>query len=154
MNRLPSFGPHPCPVYLRLPYMGENSIRFAKQAPLAIKSIFNSVSLRVVYNTDRPFNKIVEDASFTHHFSNLVYIFKNHCENDYVSQTSQRFHVRREQRITKKLKRLIFNDDIEPKGEESSIHEHLLNNPSCAERYMNSRSKFYPERETLINYQF
>ena len=76
MNRLPSFGPHPCLVYLRLPYMGENSIRLAKQASLAIKSIFNSVSLRVVYNTNRPLNGIVKDATPTNELSNVVYIFK------------------------------------------------------------------------------
>ena len=139
MNRLPFFGPHPCPVYLRLPYMGENSIGLAKQASLAIKSTFNSVSLRVVYNTNRPLNGIVKDATPTHDLSNVVYIFKCHCGNDYVGRTSQRFHVRREQHVTKKLKRFIFNDDVKPKGEQSSIHQHLLNNPVCAENYLDNR---------------
>ena len=37
------------------------------------------------------------------------------------------------------LKRFIFNDDVKPKGEQSSIHEHLLNNPICAENYLDSR---------------
>ena len=40
INCLSSFGPHPCPVYLHLPYMGKNSIRLAKQASLVIKSTF------------------------------------------------------------------------------------------------------------------
>ena len=87
--------------------MGENSIRLAKQASLAIKSTFNSVSLRVVYNTNRPLNGIVKDATPTHDLSNVVYIFKCHCGNDYVGRTSQRFHVRREQHVTKKLKKFI-----------------------------------------------
>ena len=71
--------------------------------------------------------------------SNVVYKFKFHCGNDYVGRTSQRFHVRREQHVTKKLKWFVFNDDVKPKGEQSSIQEHLLNNPVCAENYLDGR---------------
>ena len=56
-------------------------------------------------------------------------------------KTPQRFHVRREHHVTKKLKRFIFNDNVKPKGEQSSTHEHLLNNPICAENYLDSRFK-------------
>ena len=121
--------------------MGENSIRIDKQASLAIKTNFNSVSLRVLYNTNRPINGIVKDATPTHDLSNVVYIFKCHCGNDYVGRVSQRFHVTREQHVGKKLKRFIFNGDVKSKGEQSSIHEHLLNNPVCAEKYLDSRLK-------------
>ena len=62
INHLPSFGPHRCPVYLRLPYISENSVRLAKQSLLAIKSTFNSVSLRVLCNTNCPLKAIVKDA--------------------------------------------------------------------------------------------
>ena len=101
MNSLPIFGPHPCPVYLRLPYMGVNSVRLARQA---IKSSYNNVSLRVVYKTNRPLNGIVKYVTPPHELSNVVYVFSCHCGNDYVGRTSQRFHVRREQHVTKKLK--------------------------------------------------
>ena len=63
MDSLSIFDPHPCQVYLRLPYMGVNYVRLAKQASQAIKSSYNSVSLRVVYNTNRPLNGIVKDAT-------------------------------------------------------------------------------------------
>ena len=108
MNSLPSFGPHPCPVYFHLPYMCENSIRLAKQASLAIKSTFNSVLLRVVYNTNCPLNGIVKDATPTHDLSNVVYIYKCHCGNDYIGRTSQRFHVRREQHLPSIISRIII----------------------------------------------
>ena len=88
-----------------------------------------------MYNINRPLNGIVKDATPTHDLSNVVYIYKFHCRNDYLGQISQRFHVRREQHVTKKL---FFKDDIKPKGEQSSILEHL-NNPSCAENYLASR---------------
>jgi len=82
MNSVPIFGPHPCPVYIRLPYMGVNSVRFARQASQAIKSSYNSVSLCVVYNTNRPLNGIVKDATPPHELSNVVYVFRCHCGND------------------------------------------------------------------------
>ena len=47
--------------------------------------------------------------------------------------------MRRELHVTKKLNRFIFNDDVKQKGEQSLILEHLLNNPSCAENYPDSR---------------
>ena len=119
--------------------MGENSIRLAKQASLAIKSTFNSVSPCVVYNTNRPLNVIVKDATPTQDLSNVVCIFKCHCGNNYVGQTSQHVHVRQEQHVTKKLKKISFNDDVKSKGEQSSINELLLNNPICAENYLGSR---------------
>ena len=62
-----------------------------------------------------------------------------HSFSQQIISTSQRFHDSREQHVTKKLKRFIFNDDVKPKGEQSSIHEHLFNNPICAENYLDSR---------------
>ena len=118
MNCLPSFGPHSCPVYLILPYMGKNSIRLAKQAYLAVKFNIYWVQLRYLYITDHLLNGIVIDASFTHDFSNVEDIFKCHC--GVVGRTYIRFYVRREQHVTKKLIRIIFNEDIKPKGEQSS----------------------------------
>ena len=82
---------------------------------------------------------IIVNATPTHNLSNVVYLFQCHCRNDYVGQTSQRFHIRQEQHVTKKLKRFIFSYDVKPKVEQSSIQEHLLNNPICAENYLNSR---------------
>ena len=80
--------------------------------------------LFITYN-NRPLNVIVKHDTTTHDLSNVVYIFKCHCGNDYVGQTSQRFHVRREQHVTKKLKKFIY-DDVKPKCEQSSIHERVF----------------------------
>ena len=103
MNSLRIFGPHPCPVYLSLPYVGVNSVRLTSQP---IKPRFNSASLCVVYNTNRPLNGIVKDGTPPHELSNVVYVFSCHYGNDYVGRTSQRFHVRREHHVTKKLKKI------------------------------------------------
>ena len=123
--------------------MGVNSIRLAKQT---IKSSFNTVLLRVVYNTNRPLNGFVKHVTPLHELTNLVYAFSCHCRNDCVGRTSQHFHVRREQHVTK---RVLFNDEAKPKRDQSSIHEHHQNNSSCSENYMDSRFEIlYIERNT------
>ena len=83
--------------------MGVSSTRLAKQSSKAIKTSFNIGLLRVVYNTNRPLNGIVKDAKPPRELSNVVYVFICHCGNEYVGRTSQRFHVRREQYVPKKL---------------------------------------------------
>ena len=95
----PTFGPNACPVYLRLPYMGVKSKTLAKQVSHAIESTFNSVVLRVVYNTKRPLAGIVKDAIPPHELSNTVYV----CSNHYIGRAYQRFHVKRDQHVIKKL---------------------------------------------------
>ena len=91
--------------------MGVNSVRLARQASQAIKSSYNSVLLSVVYNTNHTLNGIVKDATPTHKLINVVYVFSCHCRNDHVGHTSQRFHVRRKQHVTKTLNKFIFNDE-------------------------------------------
>ena len=92
-------------------------------------------------NTNRSLNGIVKDATAPHELSNVVYVFSCHCRNDCVGRTSQQFHVKREQHVTKKANVFIFNGEAKPKGDQLSIHEHLLNNPSSAENYMDSKFK-------------
>ena len=87
----------------------------ARQASQAIKSSY--VQLRVVYYAYRPFNRIVKQATPPHELSNVVHVLSCHCGNDYVDRTSQIFHVRQEQYVTKKLKKLIFNGEVKPKGD-------------------------------------
>ena len=58
-----------------------------------------------------------------------------------MGRTSQRFHVRLDRHVTKNLKKFIFDGKTRPKGENSFVQEHLLNNPNCAENYNDSRFK-------------
>ena len=81
------------------------------------------------------------------HISNVVYVFSCHCRNDCVGRTSQQFHVKREQHVTKKAKMFIFNGEAKPKGDQLSIHELLLNNPKKTTWTVDSKS--YREQETL-----
>ena len=95
--------------------MGLNSDRLARQASQAIKSSYNSVSLRVVYNTNRLLKEIVKEATPSFELSNVVYMLSCHCGNNYIGHTFQSFHVRLKQHVTKNLKKFIFNDEVKPK---------------------------------------
>ena len=87
--------------------MGVKSIKLARQASQVIKLQFNSFLLCVVYNTKYPLNGIGKYAP--HELSNVVYVvFSCHCGSDYVDCTSQQFHVRQEQHVTKTLKKIHF----------------------------------------------
>ena len=46
-----AFGPEKCPVYLKLPWIGNVSSKFENQINKAITSCFHAVKPRVVYNT-------------------------------------------------------------------------------------------------------
>ena len=46
---LPIYGPKKCPVYLRLPWIGQQSNDVSKLVNSAINSTFNSVVLRPVF---------------------------------------------------------------------------------------------------------
>ena len=46
--------------------------------------------------------------------------------------------------VSEMLKRFIYNDDVKPKGKQSSIRKHLINNPSCAENYLDIRFEIIP----------
>ena len=48
------FGPQKCPVYLKLPWIGDCSLRFESQIKQAITNCFFAVNPRVVYSTKGP----------------------------------------------------------------------------------------------------
>ena len=72
-----------------------------------------------MYNTNRPLNGIVKGAKPTNELTSVVYVFSCHCGNNYVGHTSQRFHVRRKQHVTKKLKSSILMATISRKVKSS-----------------------------------
>ena len=107
-----------------------------------------------MYNTNRPLNGTVKDATPTHDISNVEYISKWHCGNDYVDRTSQRFHVRREQHVTKKLNKSILMTTSSQK-----VNNHpSMNTFSIILVVLRTTwildSKLYLERETLTISQF
>ena len=48
----------------------------------------------------------------------------------------------------------IFNGEVKPKGDQSSVHENLLNNQAVQKTTWTVDLKFYRERETRTTSQF
>ena len=83
-----------------------------------------------------------KDVTPPHELSKGIYVYKCHCGTDYICRISQRFHIRRDQEVTKKLKKFIFDDESGSKAEQSSIHKHLVNNSKCTKNYNDRKFKF------------
>ena len=83
-------GPEKCPVYLKLPWIGNVSSRFENQISKAITSCFYAVKPRVVYNTKVMLPPAKKDIVPTTQNRCIVYEFLCRCEARYVGRTSQR----------------------------------------------------------------
>ena len=50
---LPKFGPNNCPVYLKLPWMGNISLKFGNKIKSSVKHCFKAVEPRVLFSTQK-----------------------------------------------------------------------------------------------------
>ena len=86
--------------------------------------------------------------------SNVIYQFSCHCDSRYVGRTSQRLHDRIKQHVPKSIrsnsssqKRLLparrckssTQTNTQSLASDSAIGLHLLQNPTCAQHYDDSR---------------
>ena len=153
-HALPKFGPEKCPVYLRLPWLGSVSTRFEKQLKSAVKQCFSAVEPLVVYSTNELFSATNKNILPALQKSNVIYQFSCHCDSRYVGRTSQRLQDRIKQHVGKSVrscsssqKRLIparlckssTQTNTQLLASDSAIGLHLLQNPTCAQHYDDSR---------------
>ena len=57
----------------------------------------------------------------------------------YIGKTSQRFHIKRDQHVTKSLRTWMKTGLNKRTNRSSAIAEHLLNNSDCANNYRDSK---------------
>ena len=148
------FGPEKCPVYLHLPWLGSVSTRFEKQVKSAVKECFSTVEPRVVHSTKELLPATNKDVLPALQKSNVIYQFSCHCDSRYVGRTSQRLQDRIKQHVHKSIrfcsssqKRLLparrckssTQTNTQSLASDSAIGLHLLQNPTCAQHYDDSR---------------
>ena len=85
-----TFGPEKCPVYLKLPRIGNVSSKFENQNNKAITSCFYTVKPRVVYSSIVMLPSAKKDSVPTTQKSCVVYEFSCRCEARYVGRTTRR----------------------------------------------------------------
>ena len=140
-----TFGPEKCPVYLKLPWIGNVSSKFENQINKGITSCFYAVKPRVVYSTRAMLPSAKKDSVPTTQKSCVVYEFSCRCEARYVGRTTQRLADRIKQHVPTSIRkksntvreqppRLCKNNNSKINCE-SAIGQHLLTNPECAKTY-------------------
>ena len=97
-------GPKKCSVYLKLPWIGKNSLKFERKIKLFNNNCFRAVKPRVVFSTRRILPAIHKDVLPTFQQSNVVYEYVCHCDSRYVGQTSQRLQDRIRQHVPKSIR--------------------------------------------------
>ena len=163
-DKCPIFGPRKCPVYLRLPWLGNKSIQFSKTLNKSVSLCFYAVHLRMVYSTLTILPAIKKDVLPIQNSSNLIYKFTcNRCESGYIGKTIRRLGDRIKEHVPKPLrnnntqntpniniqptrklrprKQTKYTTTTIPSYARSSIGLHLLENPLCAKEYSNDSFK-------------
>ena len=140
-----TFGPEKCPVYQKLPWIGNVSSKFENQINKGITSCFYAVKPRVVYNTRVMLPSAKKDSVPTTQKSCVVYEFSCRCEARYVGRTMQRLADRIKQHVPTSIRTKSSTVREQPPRMcknisskincESAIGQHFITNPECAKTY-------------------
>ena len=145
------FGPKPCPLVIRLPWLGNKTDRMVKRINDAVRLAYFATEVCAAFKTTRAFS-LPKDRLPTPSISNVIYLFEcRQCESQYVGKTSQRLGDRVKQHVPRHLvdsgteqkrkrgrppkKRANPGSDYQ-----SAIACHLASNKPCLERYSDSES--------------
>ena len=144
---LPKEGPKKCPVYLKLPWIGNISRKFEKQVKSNVQNCFRAVDPRVIFQTRTILPSIYKDAVPITHQSMVVYQYVCRCDCRYVGRTSLRLQDRINQHIPKSIRNKENPTKVLPKRNckittplnqldcDSAIGLHLIQHPDCAFHY-------------------
>ena len=83
------FGPEKCPVYLRVPWIGNPSTNLEKEVKTVVEGLYGSVSTRLVFSFKRMLPVACKDVLPTIQKSFVIYEYKCDCDSRYVGRTSQ-----------------------------------------------------------------
>ena len=150
----PKEGPEKCPVYLKLPWIGNISTKFENQCKTAVSSCFGAVKLRVAFSTRKMLPTVRKDVVPTKQQSMVVYQYVCRCDCRYVGRTSQRLQDRIKQHIPKAIRNQAqTNCDLFQSNHTSTsaIGQHLLNNKKCASYYDDDQFSILAKGRTLFH---
>ena len=100
-------GPQKCLVYLKLPWIGNISLKFEKQVKSNVQNCFSAIQPRVIFQTRKSLPSFHKHAVPTIQQSLVVYQYVCRCDCRYVSRTS----IRLQERITQHIPKSIRNKE-------------------------------------------
>ena len=143
-------GPRPCPLTLRVPWLGSKTEKLVRRANDAVRLAYPAGEVRAVYRTNKAFN-LPKDRIPTQSQSNLIYQFEcRQCGSRYVGKTAQRFADRISQHVPKHVLAAVLDPQRKrpgrpPKkrenhaeGYQSAVACHLAANADCCRSYRES----------------
>jgi hypothetical protein len=130
------------PVYLRLPFLGPIMSRFDSTLRSAVKKAYDSVELRIVYKTRTLTTGLAKDSAPKHDTSRVIYKFRCTCNMEYIGRTKRRFHIRRDEHVPRLLRDWMSDNSKVAPQDTTAIGQHLINNPSCAQKYSENLFSF------------
>lgn len=142
-------GPQKCPVYLKLPWIGQIAeTHYERELKNITEKTFRSAKLRCIFSTRTILAPTPKDSLPAFSTSSVIYEFKCECDSRYVGRTSQRLGDRVKQHIPSTIRNQTLpmrkqpgrkcrqNQEIEC---DSAIGKHLLMNKSCADAYSDAK---------------
>ena len=133
----PTYGPKLCPVYLKLPWIGEKSSLYERQIQRSVKSCYGGgATLRVSYTTKPLLKFSLKTPTPTLSRSKVIYGFKCLCGKRYVGRTEQRLADRIKQHVPSTIRnKNSKRKQPDAQKQSSAIGKHLCENRSCADKY-------------------
>ena len=153
-------GAERCHIPIKLPFLGEASIKLERELKMLVRQCYYSVEPRVVFSSKPIVNHVVKDHIPVKDTSMVVYHFQCCCENSYVGQTARRLGDRIKEHIppcvTKHYQKTPDadyrkNSTLNNAARRSAISEHLLKNKKCGLAI--NETKFSILRKCLSTFQ-
>ena len=119
------------PVYLRLPYIGSRSEKFAKCITTKVGKCYFSVAMRVIFQTRTAFVSMRKDVLPPHHMNSIIYKYTCSCGGDYIGRTSNRLDLRIKQHLPARILNLELKRGQLVNTSRSSIADHVINSREC-----------------------
>ena len=88
-----------CPIYLKLPWLGDCTTRFDNRISHIISSAFPALKLLCCFSSRSTFSTTIKDVLPLTALSNLVYSFTCVCERRHIGKTTQRLSERIKQHV-------------------------------------------------------
>ena len=144
---LPKKGPKKCPVYPKLPWIGNISLKFEKQVKSNVQNCFRAVDPRVIFQTRKILPSIYKDAVPITHQTMVIHQYVCRCDCRYVGRTYPRLQHKINQHFPKSIRNKGNPPTVLPKRNckittplnqqdcDSAIGLHLIQNSDCACHY-------------------
>lgn len=155
-----AIGPKKCPIYLKLPWLGDVSTKFEDRIAHVISTNFPALRMVCCFSSRSTFATTNKDLLSMHQLSNVIYSFTCRCGREYIGKTTQRLSERIRQHIPvsltnaavtfrslqpgenitslPKVEQLALAKYLAASRSDSAVSRHLKDNHDCLRAFSSS----------------